>query len=53
MRLFENLSREELKEQARKTLRHEFMHHLERRGGLEDLEIEDQHFLMQYLTKKK
>jgi len=52
MRLFEHLSSEELKQRTRKTLRHEFRHHLERRGGLKDLEIEDKNFLVKYLTNK-
>lgn len=51
-RLYGTLPWEALKERMRKTLRHEFRHHLERRSGMKDLEIEDQNFLINYLQKK-
>ena len=49
MRLYGYLSRAALKERTRKTLRHEFRHHLEKRSGLKDLEIEDRINLIEYL----
>ena len=52
MRVYGHLSPEALKEQVRKTLRHEFRHHLERRSGLKDLEIEDRIQLLDYLRDK-
>jgi len=53
MRVYGYLGMEELKERMRKTLRHEFRHHLEHRSGLKDLEIEDQNFLLKYLRKDR
>jgi len=53
MRVYGYLGMEELKERMRKTLRHEFRHHLEYRSGLRDLEIEDQNFLLKYLRKDR
>ena len=52
IRLYERLSREPMKKLVRKTLRHEFRHHLERRSGLKDLEVEDEIFLRKYLMNK-
>ena len=52
MRIYGHLSSEELKNRVRKTLRHEFRHHLERRSGLKDLEVEDEIYLRQYLANK-
>ena len=52
MRISGYLSNEELKNRVRKTLRHEFRHHLEGRSGLKDLEVEDEIFLRKYLTNK-
>jgi len=52
MRLFGHLSKEELTNRVRKTLRHEFRHHLEGRSGLKDLEVEDEIYLRQYLNNK-
>lgn len=49
MRVFGHLSREEIKTELRKTVRHEFRHHLESMAGDDDLErldaedIEDYH----------
>ena len=52
MRLYGYFTKEELKNRARKTLRHEFRHHLEGRSGLKDLEVEDEIYLRQYLANK-
>ena len=52
MKIYGYLAREELKNRVRKTLRHEFRHHLEGRSGLKDLEIEDKIYLRQYLANK-
>ena len=46
--LYGNLQREEMKDQLRKTLRHEFTHHMESLGGLKDLEIDDERRLAKY-----
>ena len=51
MRICGYLPRAELKNQMRKTLRHEFRHHLERRSGIKDLEIEDEIFIRKYLNR--
>ena len=53
MRLCGHMSPEDLKRRVRKTLRHEFRHHLERRSGLKDLEVEDEIYLRQYLANKE
>lgn len=52
MRIYGYLSNEELKNRIRKTLRHEFRHHLEGRSGLKDLAVEDEIYLRQYLANK-
>lgn len=44
-------SREKLKKELRKTLRHEFTHHLEHLAGEKDLEVEDQKELDRYKGK--
>jgi len=49
MKLYGHFKREALKSRTRKTLRHEFRHHLERRSGLKDLEVEDRLRLLEYL----
>jgi hypothetical protein len=46
--LFGHLSKEALMSQLRKTLRHEFTHHLESLAGEKDLEIEDERQLARY-----
>ena len=46
--LYGQLPREEMKDRLRKTLRHEFTHHMESLGGLKDLEIEDERRLARY-----
>jgi hypothetical protein len=48
-----HLSAEELKEQLRGTLRHEFRHHLESMAGDRGLEKEDQRDLSDYLNHKR
>jgi len=50
-RIYGNLSKENLKKQVRKTLRHEFRHHLERLSGIRDLELEDAIQIAEYLKK--
>ena len=52
MKVYGLLSKEQLKNRVRKTLRHEFRHHLEGRSGLKDLEVEDEIYLRQYLANK-
>lgn len=50
MRIYPNLDVEELTVQIRKTLRHEFRHHMESLAGCRDLELEDEEFLEKYLS---
>lgn len=52
MRRFGHLGAEELKEELRKTLYHEFTHHLETLAGERDLEIEDEIFMQKYREGK-
>lgn len=52
-RLYGNTSREFLKKRLRKTLRHEFRHHLENLAGERGLEIEDARFIRDYKLKNK
>lgn len=47
--VYPNLSGEKLTDLLRKTLIHEFVHHLEGRAGLKGLEIEDAIYLKKYL----
>lgn len=51
MRAFGNIPAERFKEQLRKTLRHEFRHHLESLAGVRGIEIEDEEYLAQYLQR--
>ena len=51
MKIYGHLSSAEIKDRTRKTLRHEFRHHLERRSGIKDLEREDELFLKKYLNR--
>ncbi|MDR0424972.1 MAG: metallopeptidase family protein [Clostridiales Family XIII bacterium] len=46
--IFGHLPKEELLAELRKTLRHEFTHHLESLAGEKDLEIEDERQLARY-----
>jgi len=48
-RLFGHLSDEAMEKELRKTLRHEFRHHLEFLGGERGLEVEDANFIRDYL----
>lgn len=52
VRLYSMLSREVLKERLRKTILHEFRHHLESLAGEKDLEVEDAIQIHQYTNKK-
>ena len=49
--LFHDLSEAELMGELRKTLRHEFRHHMEYRAGERGLELEDERQLSEYLGK--
>ena len=48
-RLWENASQQELINEMRKVLRHEFRHHMEARAGERGLKIEDERQLNEYL----
>ena len=48
-RLFGYLSDEAMEKELRKTLRHEFRHHLEFLSGERGLEVEDANFIREYL----
>ena len=48
-RLFGHLSNDALENELRKTLRHEFRHHIEHLAGERGLEIEDDIFIRNYL----
>ncbi len=47
-RLFAGYSKEALSDELRKTLRHEFRHHVESLSGERGLEIEDEEYLRRY-----
>ena len=51
-KLFGSFSEEEFKERLKKTLFHEFTHHLESLAGERDLEIEDERQLAAYRREK-
>ena len=51
-RLFGHLSDEAMKSQLRKTLRHEFRHHLEGLSGERGLEHDDEKFIRNYLERR-
>ena len=53
MRLYPHASAAELKDEMRKTLRHEFRHHMESLAGERDLEIEDEEKLRRYLSNER
>ncbi len=53
MRLFPHAAPEKLKTEMRKTLRHEFRHHMESLAGERDLEIEDEEALRRYLSDER
>lgn len=50
-KVFKRLSKEQIVKQLRKTLRHEFRHHMESLAGERGLEIEDAKFIEKYLRK--
>jgi len=50
--IYGHLTKDWLKEQLKKTLKHEFRHHLESLGGLRDLEIEDDQYIADYINSK-
>ena len=47
-KIYGNNKKKELKEKLKKTILHEFTHHLESLAGERDLEIEDEMFMAQY-----
>ena len=51
-RLFGHLSDEQMKIRLRKTLRHEFRHHIETLAGEKGLVVEDAKFIRSYLEKR-
>jgi len=51
-RLFSHLSDEAMEKELRKTLRHEFRHHLETLAGERGLEKEDANFIRSYLDRQ-
>ena len=52
-RIYGHLDTEALKKQLRHTLKHEFTHHLESLAGERDLEIEDEKFMKNYLSRNR
>lgn len=52
-RVYGHLSKEKIKEQLKKTLQHEFTHHLESLAGTRDLEIEDERQIEEYMRKHR
>ena len=51
-RVYGHLPKEQLAEQLTATLKHEFRHHLESLAGERGLEIEDEHFLADYMRRQ-
>ena len=51
-RLFRYISDEQMKNELRKTLRHEFRHHIETLAGEDDLKDEDASFIRNYLENR-
>lgn len=51
--IYKNASREKMKKELKKTLLHEFTHHLESLAGERDLEIEDEIQLKKYRERHK
>lgn len=51
MRVYGYMSAQEIMPQLRKTLRHEFRHHLESLAGERGLEIEDEQYISRYLQR--
>ncbi len=52
-KVYGGLSVERLKDQLRKTLRHEFRHHVESLAGERGLEIEDEKAIAEYLRRQR
>lgn len=52
-KVYGHCSKEVIELELKKTLLHEFTHHLESLGGERDLEIEDEIFLEEYREKRK
>ena len=52
LQLYSHLTKDELKNQLRSIVKHEFRHHLESLSGERDLEIEDEIQLAEYMNKK-
>ena len=52
-KVYGNLSKEQLREQLKSIVKHEFRHHLESLAGERDLEIEDEQQIAEYLKNKK
>ncbi len=50
-RTYPNHNAEEVERELRKTILHEFRHHLEGLSGTRELEIEDKHQINEYLRK--
>ena len=53
MRVYGHLNQDAFKNELRKTLRHEFRHHVESLAGERGLEYEDAKFINDYLNKKR
>ena len=51
-KVYPSITLSKLRETLKKTLSHEFTHHLEYKAGLKDLEIEDQRNLASYRARK-
>ena len=51
-KVYPSITLSKLRETLKKTLSHEFTHHLEYKAGLKDLEIEDQRNLESYRARK-
>lgn len=52
-RMYSDMTKAELKDRLRKTLRHEFRHHLESQAGEKGLEIEDAVYIQNYINRVK
>lgn len=53
MRVYGGLNEEQLKEQLREVLLHEFTHHLESLAGERSLEVKDRLFIEEYLRNRR
>jgi Uncharacterized protein conserved in bacteria len=51
MQVYGYLGKESMKEQLKKTLKHEFIHHIESLAGEKGLEIKDAQFIAEYLKR--